>query len=259
MSRMLLFRRNLQRPFHILLPQHVPEIQFRNTGLFRHPRRLLGKGNLSIQPRCQLPNRLHRNDGGASGKGGLRRVFRRDEEGLYPLPLGSQSHRQHTGDGTNLPVQAHLAQKGTVRSGTADAAAGGKNAQKNRKIIMGARFLLAGRSQIHGNPADRKAQAAAFGRRPNSLPGLFHRRVRQANNVESGKAVGDEALRRNQTSLNSGDAQCFYAANHRNPPFLSPLPLIIMKKPPDCKNYLRPRPSGNPVCLRPCVKFFAGT
>lgn len=134
-------RRNLQSPFHILLPQHVPEIQFRNTGLFRHPRRLLGQGYLSIQPRCQLAHSLHRNDGGASGKGGLRRVFRRDEEGLYPLPLGGQRHGQHAGYGTNLPVQAHLAQKGTVRPGTADAAAGGKNAQKNRKIIMGARFL----------------------------------------------------------------------------------------------------------------------
>ena len=103
---------------------------------------------------------------------------------------------------------------------------------------MGARFFSAGRSQIHGDPADRKAQTAAFGSRPNPLPGLLHRRVRQAHNVKTGKAVGDEALRRDQASLNSGDAQCLYAANHRNPPFLSPLPSIIMKKPPDCKNYL---------------------
>ena len=132
---------NLQGPLDVLLAQHILEIQLRNGIFLRNPWRLLRKLYLPVQVVGQLADGGQRYHRGPPGQRGLRRVFRRDKQGLNPRPLRGQRHGQYAGHGTNLPVQTDLPQKGAVRSGTADAANGAQNAQQDRKVIVGARLF----------------------------------------------------------------------------------------------------------------------
>ena len=213
-------RCHLQRPLHILLPQNILEIQ---NGAFLNrwfPKRLLRQFPFPVQVLCQLPKRVYRKNLRPSGKGCLRRVFRRDEESFHPLLPGCQRHGQHAGHTPNPAVQTEFPQKGTVEPGAADTAAGRKNAQQDRQIIMAACFFHTGRSQIHRDPADGKAQPAAFRRGANPFPGFLDGSIGKPHDVKPRQAVGDKALRRYLGSMNSVYPQSTDAADHTPTPSL---------------------------------------
>ena len=157
---------------------------------------------------------MHGDNDRAPGQGRLGGILCRNVKPAHSLLFGGKGHGKHTGNTAKLTVQAHFPQKGVAGLRLLYLPRGGKNAQKNGQIVVGARFFLAGRGQVYGDPAHGKPESAALHRRPDPLPCLLHRRVRQADNIKARKAVGNETLRHHTVSADTGDAQGADAANH---------------------------------------------
>ena len=137
----------------------------------------------------QLSHIMQRDHRRAPGQSSLRGIFRRDKQPPDPSPLGSQGHRQHTGNRADLPFQTHLAQKGAVVLWPLNFSGGGHNADEDGQVIVGAALFEIGGRQVHRDPSCGKPEPAAPGCRPDPLPGLFHRRIRQTYHIKAGHAV----------------------------------------------------------------------
>ena len=211
---------DLQRPLHILLAHHIPQVRQGNLvpaggpdrgGRERLPSSQMGRQCLHIR---------HSVDGEAAGKRRLRRVFRRDEQLPDTRRPGCQGHGQNAVHPPQRPSEGKLPHEGRVRRQRRHLAAGSENPHKNRKIIKGASLFLARRCQVHRNAADREPGAAVFHRRPDTLPGLPHGGVRQAHHVKGRQAAGEKALCAHLVSRNSAKSQGPYCDHHPIAAFL---------------------------------------
>ena len=198
---------DLQRTLDVLLTLHIREIRQRQL-LGVHVRHRRGFDRLlASQMPDELRDALHRNNLHVLGKGGLRRVLRRDEEASDPLAPGGDGHRQRAGDGPQLPRQGKLAQEGAVRRRGLDLTACREDPDQHGQIIERADLFLVRGGEIHGHAADREAEAVVFHRRPHALTRFLDRRIRQTDDVKGGQAVGDIDLHRHRVAADAADAE----------------------------------------------------
>ena len=185
---------NLQGALHRGLPLHLGEI---GAGL-RLPAALPAGGGrdglLSGEVARQLENIGHGIDLRPAGQGGLGGVFPGDEELLDAQLPGGQGHGQHPRAGAQLPGQGELPQEGAALLPDFQLPPGGQQPHQNGQVVQSAQLLHMGGGQIDGDPADREGEAAVFDGGAHPLPGLVHRRVRQADHGEGGQSAGQVAL-----------------------------------------------------------------
>ena len=105
-------RCHFQSPLHIFLPKNILEIQCDTIFCNRLPEWLFCQNGLSVQTGSKFRNRADWDNLGASGKGGLRRIFRRNHQTFYTLFFCSQCHGQNTGNRPDTAIQSHFTKKG---------------------------------------------------------------------------------------------------------------------------------------------------
>jgi len=120
---------DLQRPFYVLLPQHVLEIRHDGVLPGGHPQRFFFQRRLPVQSCRQLRHRMDGIHRRPPGKRRLRGVLRRDEQRLNSLPFGGKRHGQHAGNGTDGAVQTQLPKESAGGFRPPDASAGRENTQ----------------------------------------------------------------------------------------------------------------------------------
>ena len=94
----------------------------------------------------------------------------------------------------------------------------GQNAQQDGQVIHRALLPHPRRSQIDRDAADGELGPAVLHRRPNALPRLLHRRVRQAHHVEPRQSAGQKALHRHLIAGDARQAQRPYRHHHGQRP-----------------------------------------
>ena len=206
---------DLQSPLHRLLPHDIGKIRLLLplSGL-RLPDGGGGEGSLSPEMGHKLLHGLHRVYGQTLGQGGLGGVFRREVELAYTQPGSRHGHGQHTAYGPQPSGETQLPYEGRVGRKGRQLLRGSQDAQKNGQVVDRPLLALGGRGQIHGNAADGVPGPAVLHRRPNPLPGLLHRRVRQPYNIKGGQAAGEEALHAHLISAEAAQAQRAHGNDH---------------------------------------------
>ena len=162
---------------------------------------------------------LHRIDRHAPGQRSLRRRVGRHEEGAEPRRSGRQRHGQHPRHRPHLPREGELPHKGRIRRRGGELAPRAQDPHQNGQVIDRARLFPVRWGQINGDAGDRKGKPAIFHRRAHPLPGLPHRRVGQAHNVEIGQPPGEIALRGDQIPCDAVESQGIEFAQHGHTAF----------------------------------------
>ena len=185
---------DLQHPLHLLLAPDLVEVRQGLGGDLPSPGRGGGDGGPAGEMVRKLGHGLHGVDRQPPGQGGLRGGGRRDEEGPDPRPLRRQGHGEHPHHGAQGAGKGELPHKGAGLVLPDELPVGGQDAHQNGQVVDRARFPQVGRGQVHGDPPHGEGEAAVPGGGPDPLPGLLHRRVRQAHDIEVGQAGGEVAL-----------------------------------------------------------------
>ena len=218
---------NLQHPLYLGLPTDLRKV--RQVQFLLRPRPHGGgfDGNPAGEVVGQLLYCFHRVDGEPFGQGCLRGAVRGDVQPLNPRCPGGQGHGEHPHHRPQGAGKGQLPHKGAVRVLPHQLSPRRQDAHQNGQVIQGAGFFPVGRGQVHGDTTHRELIAAVFDGGAHPLPGLLHRRVGQAHNVEVGQAPGQVAL---GGDLIPGDAlhpQGAHLTQHR-PRLLSGKPVYIL-------------------------------
>ena len=187
-------RGDLQGPFGVFLPHHVPQVRAGGLVRLRRPRRGGGETRLPPQVARQSLHVRHTVDCEPFRQRGLGGIFRRDIQLLHAGVPGRQGHGQHAGDAPQRPGEGQLPDERRLFRGRRQLPARGQQPHKYGQIVDRARLFLPGGGQVHGDPADGELGPAVLHRRPYPLPGLPHGGVRQAHDVKGGQAAGEKTL-----------------------------------------------------------------
>ena len=212
--------RNLKGALYILLSQNILEIQTTHFGLFWLPKGLWLQNSFSVQSGSQITDIADAVNFRSPGKCCLSRIFSGHKQGFNSLFFGSESHGQHTGDRSQLSIQAHFAQKCACGLGSADTPRSTKNTQKNWQIIMCTGFFQISRCQIYRNAAGRKGYAGVFSCGTNTLPRLLYSGIGKAYDIKTGQSIGNITFRRHTGTPDAGDSQCADTADQGNHSFV---------------------------------------
>ena len=210
---------DLQRTLDALLPHHIGKVQaVRPDGM-----ELEGRLRLNELCALQMPGQLgHIPDGidrQALADAGLRGIFRRDEQGSQPCLPGSHGHGQHPGGRLEPALQRQLAQKACVGRWRWELSGGAQQAHQHGQVIDRAFLFQVAGGQIHCDAPLRKIEAAVFHRRPDPVPGLLDRGVRQAHDIKLRQPAAEIALAQHRLALDADDPAgmdiCYHSASSR--------------------------------------------
>ena len=204
---------DLQRALGVFLAHDLLEVRDLAAEVGALPPGLGHDGRTAAQMGDELGHAVDRDHGQTLGQGGLLGVLNGNVEGPDPRPDRSDRHRQNAGDGSELPLQAELAQEGAVVVREGDLLLRGQNAEQNGQVVERAGLFRVGGGKVHGDAAGRELEAGGLDRCANALARLLDRGVGQAHDLEVRQAVGDKALHGNRIALDAVDAHGFEMAN----------------------------------------------
>ena len=185
---------DLQGALHVFLPLHVGKVGAGKVVRPRRPGRRRLQMGLPPQMGRQLPHALHRVDLQPAGQSGLGGGGGGDVQPLDARPPGGQGHGQHPHHRPQGAGQRQLPHVGAVRPVQPELPPGGQNTRQNGQIVHRAPLALVGGSQVDRDAGHREGEAAVFNGGAHPVPGLLHRRVRQAHDLKGGQTGRQVAL-----------------------------------------------------------------
>ena len=218
-------RRDLKRTLGALLSFHIGKIQggiysvfFKYTFI-----KVCGrKGRFALQVRDDLADVMHGINAKTLHDGGFRRVFRRDEDFLFPGISCRHAHGKraaHTAKLTakrKLTDEAFILQRDILRNRTRDA----HDRNEDGKIIGGAfLFLIRGR-EIDGDLRIGKEIAAVFDGGFDAFLGFLDGSIGKTYDIESGDPIVGIAFHGHRVTLNAEKSCAEYFREHKFSPFV---------------------------------------
>ena len=179
--------RDLQRPFGLLLPQHLRHIKFRRGRLcvLRGTRGVRQRFNerRPLQMRQHLFQALQRVDRQPTNDGGLVGRVLGDEQMGAPRRLGVQGQQQRPAGVAQRTVQRQLAEE---QAPGRQRAAGHRHQDPDgdRQIIERPLLRDVGRGEVDGNAALRELEVGVGNGRPDPLLALFDALARQPHDLK---------------------------------------------------------------------------
>ena len=163
----------------------------------------------------RLQKRIRAEDVDALDAAQLQKVRLRHHHRPHAALPGVDHHGQHAPDWPHAAVQRQLTQHAHAPQRLRiDDPAAGQQSQRDGQVVGGALLLEIRRGEVDGDAPAREAEAAVLQRRAHTLPGLLHRRVRQAHDLEHRHAVGQVDLRRDGEAIDAGQAAAGDAGEH---------------------------------------------
>ena len=173
---------------------------------------------LALQVGDELSHVRHTVHGQPVGQGSLGGVGLGHIQRIDAQPRRRQRHGQHARHRPQRAGEAQLAQKRRALGQGRYLLRRGQNAQQDGQVVHRALLPHPRRSQIDRDAADGELGPAVLHRRPNALPRLLHRRVRQAHHVEPRQSAGQKALHRHLIAGDARQAQRPYRHHHGQRP-----------------------------------------